>query len=55
MPISGRPDLHFLEELFGFMPDILILWLAIVGTSAALLAPIGLMSLHRSHFRRAWW
>jgi hypothetical protein len=55
MPISGRPNLHFLEELFGFMPDILVLWLAIVAASAALLAPIAIMSLHQSYFRRGWW
>jgi hypothetical protein len=55
LPISGRPNSHFLEQLLGFMPGTGVLWLGIVVTSAALLAPVALMSSQRLYFRKAWW
>jgi hypothetical protein len=55
MPISGRPDQHFLELWLGHMPSTQLLWAAIVLLAVFLLWPIHIFSRHRSIFRAELW
>ena len=55
MPISGRPEIHFFEVLFGKMPNNIILWIAIIIFSIIVLWPLYIFSNNKSKFRDEAW
>ena len=54
-PISGRPDIHFMENFSGEMPSNFLLWLAIVAFSIVFIWPIYIFSNNKEKFRGESW
>lgn len=55
LPISGRPDDHWLELLIGYTPSLSFFWVALMLGDAALLGCAYMLSKHKSVFQRGVW